>query len=175
MWKVTCCLGLSATVDTGSVWQEMPPASPMPRCSAEPSIILADVKIVGLHDSHHRGGFSHGPSVALHRFPKLSRGFLVVWAAVLAHRFCPDRAAVIVQCSKPRCDAQRNDSRALPLNGRVIAARSGIGEPQPLSRWTAGPSRFQLPDQAPHRTGRVSASRCACGDAGRSVVLALVL
>jgi hypothetical protein len=52
----------------------------------------------GLHDSHHRRGFSHEPSVALHQFAKLSRAFLAFWAALLARRFCPDRAAVIVQC-----------------------------------------------------------------------------
>jgi hypothetical protein len=50
----------------------------------------------GLHDSHHRRGFTHEPSAALHQFAKLSRAFLAVWAALLARRFCPDRAAVIV-------------------------------------------------------------------------------
>src|SRR5262245_42314841 len=96
MWKVTCCLGLSATVGTGSVWQEMPPASPMPRI-ARPSHQL----YLRLHDS--RGGFSHEPSVALHRFPKLSRGFLAVWAALLARRFCPDRAAVREKAALCNC------------------------------------------------------------------------
>ena len=47
-----------------------------------------------LHDSHHRRGFSHEPSVALYHFAKVSGVFLVVWAALLARRLCPARAAV---------------------------------------------------------------------------------
>src|SRR5205814_8855748 len=46
--------------------------------------------------AHHRRGFTREPSVALYQFAKLSRAFLAVWAALLARRFCPDQAAVIV-------------------------------------------------------------------------------
>jgi hypothetical protein len=46
------------------------------------------------YDSHHRRGFRHEPSVALHHFAKISGAFLVVRAALLGRRFCPARAAV---------------------------------------------------------------------------------
>src|SRR5262249_55742324 len=52
-----------------------------------------------LHDS--RGGFSHEPSVALHRFANLFRAFLAVWAALLGRRVCPARAAVMWKAARP--------------------------------------------------------------------------
>ena len=46
-------------------------------------------------------------------------------------------------CSGKGCNfygAQRNDSRALPHNVKVHAARSGIGKPSHLAEGTAWPS-----------------------------------
>jgi hypothetical protein len=72
------------------------------------------------YDSHHRRGFRHEPSVALHHFAKISGAFLVVRAALLGRRFCPARAAVravrrseTVQQMPVLCTVERSASECI--------------------------------------------------------------
>ena len=84
----------------GHVYDSSGVSLPVGRCTPQSGslvyLLVLGPEAATCSRAHHRRGFTREPSVALYQFAKLSRAFLAVWAALLARRFCPDRAAVIV-------------------------------------------------------------------------------